>query len=295
MGSSSSSSLSSTNNENKISPKMQPRRLFNEQHNDQLYLNDKSMNRKEPGSVCDFVSNKLNQTPRSNNNYMKSTTDASFMTPNNLSSSSGLLTSNSQSSFIRQAKQYDVRQLNTPSKAELHEIVENTDPSLNNPPKPPVRNKIKRNQCQVDVKPADPVRLVNTSLSNHQSENVQPNSSLSNNIQIKSRNNRSNSSPYYETPDFVSPTPIPTPAPTVSTPSTSSMSGTITAASNRNAMYFGDENTESRPVTSASSIMNVSISLLYFSLKYHSSKPSIYSVLIHLFHYYILDFFTGQS
>jgi len=95
----------------------------------ELYLNDKSLYKKDPGSVCEFLFNKLNQQETHSSNK-----------PSNAK----IIENQARFSSI---KQTDLREKNPPLKAELYEASNFIDESLESslvPPVAPVRNKIKR-------------------------------------------------------------------------------------------------------------------------------------------------------
>jgi hypothetical protein len=95
----------------------------------ELYLNDKSLYKKDPGSVCEFLFNKLNQQETHSSNK-----------PSNAK----IIENQARFSSI---KQTDLREKNPPLKAELYEASNFIDETLESslvPPVAPVRNKIKR-------------------------------------------------------------------------------------------------------------------------------------------------------
>ncbi len=162
--SSSSSSSNSSHNKNQTS---------------ELYFTDASLNKKEPGSVCEFLSNKLennknSSTTKSTVEYSKSSNSNNSEVTNNLISLSTMSDSNIQpatysvkNAFVLSptqaklgsVKQTDLRQANPPLKAELLDSLSVINGSSNNnnqsattsnhsslkneeydqPPKPPAR------------------------------------------------------------------------------------------------------------------------------------------------------------
>lgn len=92
----------------------------------ELYLNDKSLNKKDPGSVCEFLLYKLNQQETHTSN--KSPNVKIIETKAKFSSS----------------QQTDVREKNPPLQAEIHDTSNFIEDSSVSPPVAPARNKIKR-------------------------------------------------------------------------------------------------------------------------------------------------------
>lgn len=128
--------------------------------NTELYLQDKSMSKKEPGSGCEFLTHKLNSNRQlqldihSNNNIPKSVFN--YQTENVIPFTDGSLSMLNfkhviNSAKVSSSKEIDLRQLNQPMKAEFYETL-SQKPSddqenkayeqLGETPKPPVRTKI---------------------------------------------------------------------------------------------------------------------------------------------------------
>ena len=88
----------------------------------ELYLNDKSMYKKESGSVCEFLLNKLNRQEKPTSLKL-----AEIHQPK-----------------VSSSQQTDLRQRNPPLKAEMHDSPTHIEETTPEPPVAPARNKIKR-------------------------------------------------------------------------------------------------------------------------------------------------------
>ncbi len=201
----------------------------------ELYLNDISLNKKEAGSVCEFLSNKLeiNKQITSNNN----TSSLSVMSDLNSSpflvkSSKNFVLSTNQAK-LSSVKQTDLRQVNPPLKAELldslpnktnidttnkrQELNNNTNTSTNeDQPKAPIRRskKLYKNEENINNK-SEPIlenslsksfeakKLGNYSIKYEKNNDVNLSKTLKSQLGLQDsgvvfRSSRSNSSTYYD-------------------------------------------------------------------------------------------------
>lgn len=207
----STSSTSKPFNKQSTSPQF-PRKLFNESNssdktNDlsmsytesqseaknnqsELYLNDASLNKKEPGSVCEFLSNKL----EINKQLTKQSEQSTISDTNMIKSTKNFVLSPNQAKF-GSVKQTDLRQANPPLKAELFDSLPTKVVHNEEVPKPPAR-RIKKSVKDEETENLTKIELKksnNFSIKyNKESKNQQPDSS------VIFRSSRSNSSTNYD-------------------------------------------------------------------------------------------------
>lgn len=134
----------------------------------ELYLHDKSMSKKEPGSGCEFLTHKLNSNRQlkfdihSNNNIPKSVFN--YQSENVMPFTDGSVSMLNFKHVINNAKvssskEIDLRQLNQPMKAEFHETLSHKPSDdqenkfyeqLGETPKPPARTKINQKRFNMN-------------------------------------------------------------------------------------------------------------------------------------------------
>ncbi|CAF0709537.1 unnamed protein product [Brachionus calyciflorus] len=143
----------------------------NSPDNTELYLNDKSMSKKEPGSGCEFLTHKLNSNKQlqielqSNNNIPKSLLNNNNEFLDSTKSAVNFRHIVNQAKLTN-GKQIDLRHLNQPQKAEFLDSLpppvpsddqENKQYDTNEIPKPPIRTKIHTKRLNLNENKTTPI------------------------------------------------------------------------------------------------------------------------------------------
>ncbi|RNA15257.1 hypothetical protein BpHYR1_018565, partial [Brachionus plicatilis] len=183
--------------------------------NTELYLNDKSMSKKEPGSGCEFLTHKLNSNRQlqidlhSNNNIPKSAVNyhSEDAVPFSEGSSSMLNFKHViNSAKVSSGKEIDLRQLSQPMKAELYDSLpaKKRDDQENKhleqsseTPKPPVRTKIQHKRFNMNENTRNAIyNMIESDFGNDSSQNckVEPVASQLPNKYVEIRVNKSSKS-----------------------------------------------------------------------------------------------------
>lgn len=157
--------------------------------NTELYLNDKSMSKKEPGSGCEFLTHKLNSNRQikldihSNNNIPKSVInhqneDAVPFSDGSISMLNFKHMVNSAK--VSSSKEIDLRQMNQPMKAEFYEslpLKQSDDQENKNSeessemPRPPARTKIQHKRFNMNESTRNAIfNMIETDFSNETSQ-----------------------------------------------------------------------------------------------------------------------------